>query len=225
MVEIRDKKKEKKREPFDSSALANAGKDEIRNAVRAYRRLFSERERRDAARAVTGNLVQLPVGLFTRTQTVSVYLSIGHELPMRYLIRAAWSLGKTVCVPSWKEEDKRYRFALLSPRMPLRTGKFGVREPAEIIEVPAWSIDAVITPGLAFDTYGGRLGYGGGYYDRMFKDMRPSVLRFGVAYDWQLMNFSLPSETHDIRVGTVITEKRVVNCVLPKVEKPGHSET
>lgn len=73
------------------------------------------------------------------------------------------------------------------------------------------SLVAVIVPGVAFTVDGGRLGYGGGYYDRLFARLPQSVLRVGVAYEAQLAE-SLPIGVHDVRMHVVVTERRVYPC-------------
>ncbi|PWK09620.1 5-formyltetrahydrofolate cyclo-ligase [Tumebacillus permanentifrigoris] len=69
-------------------------------------------------------------------------------------------------------------------------------------------IDAVILPGVGFDRAGGRLGYGGGYYDRFLPRLRPAVTKIAVAYELQMLA-EVPSEHHDSRVDTVVTEAAV----------------
>jgi 5-formyltetrahydrofolate cyclo-ligase len=71
------------------------------------------------------------------------------------------------------------------------------------------SIDAVIVPGVAFDPQGRRLGYGGGFYDRLLPRLRDDCLRVGVAYDEQLVD-ELPVAEHDAHVHAVVTPSRVL---------------
>jgi 5-formyltetrahydrofolate cyclo-ligase len=92
-------------------------------------------------------------------------------------------------------------------------GQLGVREPQVQMPVPVWDVDAFIIPGLAFDTYGARLGFGAGYYDRILSAARKSAKLIGVCYDWQVIEGDeIPQESHDIRVGWIVTEKRVIKC-------------
>jgi len=86
-------------------------------------------------------------------------------------------------------------------------GDYGVREPAlEVRKVVSPScIDFVIAPGLAFDVYGNRIGYGGGYYDKLFKEISRDVLRIGIGYDFQILDL-IPHSKSDESVQFVITE-------------------
>lgn len=96
-------------------------------------------------------------------------------------------------------------------------GKWGVPEPdpvrAVLIE-STQTLDAVLVPGLAYDINGGRLGYGGGYYDRLYEDLirRGSMetVWIGFAYDAQVTGEPLPLESHDLRLNVLATEARVI---------------
>ena len=75
-----------------------------------------------------------------------------------------------------------------------------------------WFVDFVITPGLAFDIYGNRIGYGGGYYDKLLKQLSGGVTRIGVGYDFQVLN-SVPHSELDKPVQFVVTETKILKCL------------
>lgn len=89
-------------------------------------------------------------------------------------------------------------------------GAYGIREPdpvrckaAEISEA-----DVILAPGVAFDLFGSRIGYGGGYYDRLLAMKRAEAIVIAPAFEFQVVR-ALESEDHDIRVDAVVTEERV----------------
>jgi len=89
-------------------------------------------------------------------------------------------------------------------------GPYGLTQPAEDApRIEAHLIDAVIVPGVAFDEDCWRLGYGGGYYDRLLPLLRKDCARIGVAYDEQVLD-SIPAEEHDVRMHAVVTPSRVL---------------
>jgi 5-formyltetrahydrofolate cyclo-ligase len=95
-------------------------------------------------------------------------------------------------------------------------GPFGLAQPDEQApRVALHGIDAVIVPGVAFDELGMRLGYGGGYYDRLLPLLRPNCLRIGLAFDEQILS-EIPAEEHDVAVDMVVTQTRVI--------RPAHSQ-
>jgi 5-formyltetrahydrofolate cyclo-ligase len=89
-------------------------------------------------------------------------------------------------------------------------GPLSIRQPSEALpRVPFDEIDAVIVPGVAFDESGGRLGYGGGYFDRLLPMLRDDCTRIGVAFDEQVLE-EIPAEEHDAYVDIVVTPTRVI---------------
>jgi 5-formyltetrahydrofolate cyclo-ligase len=88
-------------------------------------------------------------------------------------------------------------------RAELVSGEYGILEPSGA-HVPIEELDVVVVPALAFDRGGFRLGWGGGYYDRMLATLDENVTTAVVGYDWQLVD-ELPREPHDQPVQWVIT--------------------
>ena len=93
----------------------------------------------------------------------------------------------------------------------LRPGALGVLEPSpeQRIALTPESFDLVIVPGVAFDRFGGRLGYGKGYYDR-FLD-QTSAFRLALAFDFQLLE-TVPTEMHDVPMDGILTENGFYFC-------------
>ena len=73
-------------------------------------------------------------------------------------------------------------------------------------------MDVIVTPAVAFDRRGRRVGYGGGYYDRFFLRARSDAFRVGAAFGVQLVDGDLPAGHFDLRVHAVVTESEVVRC-------------
>ena len=89
-------------------------------------------------------------------------------------------------------------------------GPLGIRQPStDSPRVAHEDIDAVIVPGVAYDVAGRRLGYGGGYFDRLLPLLRPDCARVGVAFDEQILE-SIPAEEHDAEVDIVVTPRRTI---------------
>ncbi len=89
----------------------------------------------------------------------------------------------------------------------LAPGAFGVREPAADLTraVAPDTLDLILVPGVAFTHAGGRLGRGGGFYDRLLASLPAHTRKIGVCFDSQLLP-ELPVEPHDQRVDFIATE-------------------
>jgi 5-formyltetrahydrofolate cyclo-ligase len=73
--------------------------------------------------------------------------------------------------------------------------------------------DIVIIPGAGFDASGNRIGYGGGYYDRLLSGLQKEIPVIAPAYEEQVVD-SILSEPHDIKVQIIVTDRRVILCGL-----------
>ena len=138
---------------------------------------------------------------------VAVYLATADELDLSDFIATALSRGVTLLAPRWTGGG--YALARLTGTSPadVRIGPHGVREPRTAAPAgPVPAPTAWIVPGLAFTRDGVRLGYGGGWYDRMLGADDGAALRIGVAYPFQVAE-KLPCEPHDVRLtGLVVAE-------------------
>ena len=134
---------------------------------------------------------------FAAAHAIAGYLSLPGELPPEPLMELLHATGRIVAVPAWDAAHGCYGFAEWGPREPLAMGPCRVLQPADPRFVPFESLDAVLVPGLAFDRSGGRVGFGGGWYDRLLSRCRADAVRVALAFEWQFIP-SVPLEPHDM---------------------------
>ena len=157
-----------------------------------------------------GRLVE--TGVWKDSRRVLLYCSMPGEIAMQPLINLAFRDGKETYFP--KTEGSLMRFYRVdSPEGPWTTGAFGIREPANCRDERLFRALAVpdpflvVTPGLAFDRAGRRLGRGGGYYDRFFAGLdAPRVVYRAAGYclACQIVD-EVPVESTDKRVNALCT--------------------
>jgi 5-formyltetrahydrofolate cyclo-ligase len=99
--------------------------------------------------------------------------------------------------------------AEVRPGSRLEATDYGPKEPADRIAVDPDRIDVVITPGLAFDRAGRRLGYGGGHYDRYLTRLGAHAARVGIGFTAQVVD-AIPAEATDEPVDVIVTDERVI---------------
>ena len=168
-----------------------------RAEMRARRRGVAPAERARVSRLVCARLLARPLG-----SAVAVYLAGPDEIDLTPFIETALARGIRLLAPRWTGET--YELAELRGLAPagLRVGPHGVREPREASPAAARPT-AWLVPGLAFTRDGRRLGYGGGWYDRLLASAEPTAQRLGIAYSFQVVDV-LPSEPHDVRLTDVV---------------------
>lgn len=198
-------------------------KNSLRARMRALRSALDHRQRNRAALSLQRTLRKHP--LFQKAKTIAGYVPRAGELDPLPLLRQACNLGKKVYLPVL--QDRELRFAPYQPgATAMRVNRYGIPEPRTRLckHVGAGAIDLMLVPLVAFDTRGGRLGMGGGYYDRTlaFKRRRhvnsPPIL-IGLGYSFQKVD-RVPVEPWDVPLAGVATERRV-----SIVNSPGRSSS
>ena len=160
--------------------------------------------------------------LFSRAElataaSVLVFYSFGSEISTTGIIDRLLREGRTVALPYL--EDGTMKGATLRSGDTLRPSSYGPKEPALLEEVDPRGIDVAISPGLAFDRRGHRLGYGGGHFDRYLARLRPEAVRIGNGYHLQLVE-EVPHDHLDATLDLVITEEEVVECRPGRLAPP-----
>ena len=151
---------------------------------------------------------------FKKSKTIFCFLSTSFEVQTERIILESLRLGKQVLVPLLDPGGENLKASRI-PSMDIDfvIGEYGVRQPAPKFRniVPFSNIDFVVVPGLAFDSLGNRIGYGGGFYDKFFKKITGNVSRVAVGYDFQLFNL-VPHSDLDEPVHFLITETKALRC-------------
>ena len=174
--------------------------------MRAERRKVAPSVRRSAAQEVCARILDRAdvKGALAAKQPFAVYLASPQEIDLAPLIERLWAADCPVLVPAWR--NGVYALEPYSQKTTLISGQMGILEPDPKGSVPndSGSVPKVwIVPGLAFTRTGARLGYGGGWYDRLLAAADPSAVLLGVAYPFQMVE-DLPSASHDIRLTDVV---------------------
>ncbi|SFM12586.1 5-formyltetrahydrofolate cyclo-ligase [Paenibacillus sp. 1_12] len=157
-----------------------------------------------------------------RKPTIFTYMPIKSEVDITPIMESCWSQQYRVLIPKVQPEQKLKLYEIRS-YSDLEKGKYGIPEPAA--DSPQHSIDirhidVVLVPGLAFDSHLGRLGYGGGYYDRFMQQYvrsgytKPYII--AGAFDTQIIQ-EVPMGLFDFRLDELITEARTIRA--PKTTK------
>lgn len=181
-------------------------KSELRFKARAARRALTPEQREEAARGLALALNSLPE--LSDAQAVLSYSAMREEIDPDQAIERLTRRGVRVALPRVIGPHK-LQLHWWQPGDELRLSSLGVREPLPDSPVaPVAAIDAVFTPGVAFDRSGWRLGFGLGYYDALFAEIDASVLRIGLAYEEQVFT-ELPRDHHDLPVEILVTPRHV----------------
>lgn len=178
-------------------------KQKLRKQMLQYRKSLSKKAVARASARVCQKLIQLDE--YRQAKTILFYMAVRNEIDVLQAIWQAWQDGKSVVLPRVK--GSMIECILVEQLAQLQKGTFGILEPKNGKNVDPQQLDLVIVPGVAFDVQGYRLGYGGGYYDRLFSQY-PSLKRIGVLEHGQLVTTVYP-EAHDQKMDVLITSEQI----------------
>ncbi len=143
-------------------------------------------------------------------RVVAGYWPLGSEIDPRPLMAALAARGADLALPFMAARDAACVFRRWRLGDDMRPDAFGMLAPVETAEAVTPTL--VLTPLLAFDRRGGRLGQGGGHYDRIFAALKPTgVIAVGLAFSAQEVE-RVPSGPLDAKLDWVVTEKEAVRC-------------
>lgn len=161
-----------------------------------------------------------------RVNCIALYASMPDEISTDGLAESLLQSGKILAYPRVEGRELQFsRVSSLEEDLACR-GSFGIREPdpARCELVPIESIDLFIVPGLAFDPFGNRIGFGAGYYDRLLNQKRPDARSVAVAFEFQVVHAIRPAE-HDCPVDWIVTEDSLYQSAISTVRCPGEDDT
>ncbi|TYK56470.1 5-formyltetrahydrofolate cyclo-ligase [Pseudomonas synxantha] len=191
---------------------APLSRPQLRRMLRKARRALTPSEQRQAALGLYGQLAQHP--LFRRAKHISLYLPTDGEIDPRLLLRAAQRRGKATYLPvlsAWPRT--KMVFQRVRPGDKLSPNRFGILEPRVNVhqQRKVWALDLVLLPLVGFDSEGGRLGMGGGFYDRSLAYLarrkswrKPTLL--GLAHECQQVD-RLAQASWDVPLAGTVTDK------------------
>jgi 5-formyltetrahydrofolate cyclo-ligase len=182
-------------------------KQQLRQQMRTQLWSYSVEQLVRMSQSACKNLTETPE--FQNASTIMAFLSMPHEIDTTPFIVYAWQHTKAVAVPkiSWQQRHM-IPVQINSLETGIATEAGGLRNPVTGIPVPLEDIDLVITPGLAFDKNGNRLGRGGSYYDRFFPHEKLRAVKCGFAFSDQLVPV-VPTTEYDQPIDMLVTNEGV----------------
>ena len=193
-----------------NSQPKQAQRHELRKQILARREALSVQDRQQKSAQIIKALVEH--NSFRQAKTIFTYINFRSEVITETLKEACFVLNKRICVPLTVKKDSRLVPYELTKSSQLHLGYCGIPEPdpKTFSQIAPHEIDLTILPGSVFDGQGGRLGYGGGFYDRFVQNDAPNSIRIGLAFDLQLVE-DLPLLPHDQKLHHLITETHIFN--------------
>ncbi len=197
--------------PVDDNAATQ--KRELRNKFLAARRSLAPAERAEKSSRICRQLRNTKQ--FKEARAVMIYVEMGSEVETRGLVAEMLRTGRRVLVPYSRPESHSLGMGEIRDlEKDLVIGEGRAPEPRPELRDRFFRSDLqlIVCPGVGFDSFGGRLGRGGAYYDNFLRELKGKVPVFGLAFDCQVHDARLPFSYSDVPMDQVITES---GCRLP----------
>jgi len=190
-------------------------KASIRKTICTLREQLPVAVRAAHSATITERLLQLPA--YRQADAVLGYMNFGAEFASELWVERVLADGKRLALPKVNRHTNHLDLYWVDdPENQLVAGLWGIREPVvERCERLATSneVEFVLLPGVAFTRDGARLGYGGGYYDKLLASMAQRPALVAAAFALQIVE-ALPQEATDVKVEWVVTERESIACAL-----------
>ena len=187
-------------------------KSNLRKEILNKRNSLSQLQIYNKSKLIQRSLIR--TSEFIESKTIGLYIPIGSEVETWDIINYVLKSGRILLLPRIVNNNIRYFIVEQNDfdTDSFDTNRFRIKEPKKTNGSVDF-IDLLIIPGIAFDSYGYRIGYGYGYYDK-FLAKKKFLKCIGLAYDFQLIKIRIPKFAYDRRIDMLITERRthIVNA-------------
>lgn len=195
---------------LNSSSLNNTSKGEYlmdKSSIR--KKIISERDKIDIKeKRYKDNKIKeklMETKYYKECEKIFIYIGFGSEINTYEYIQDFFKDNKRIFVPRTNIKNKTMEAVEINDLNNLEKNKYGILEPSlDKEQIDKNEIELIILPGVAFDKVGGRIGYGGGYYDKFLKNVSSKAIKVALAYDLQVLD-KIPMEEHDIKYDYLIT--------------------
>ncbi len=186
-------------------------KKEFRKKVKIIRDSISAKDRNDKSLLACENLFKISaLNKDFNSKNIMVFLNFETEISTGNIINEFRNRDCRIFVPKISSLENRTMEVIEYKESDiLEKNNYGIREPISNISINPQELDVIILPGLAFDKSLNRLGYGGGFYDKILEKVCGNCIKVGLCFEEQIFD-EIPFEEHDKRMDFVVSDKRVI---------------
>jgi 5-formyltetrahydrofolate cyclo-ligase len=183
-------------------------KKEIRLKYKELRNSLSENQIEEFSLAIANEVLSLPIWEKTYFH---VFLPIEEqkEVNTEYLLHLLSGKDKEICISKSDFETRKMTHYLLTDNTKIKKNEYNIPEPIDGIEVPSHKMEVVFIPLLAYDTYGNRVGYGKGFYDKFLAECNPNTIKIGLSF-FEPEEVISDINATDIQLNYCVTPKRTI---------------
>lgn len=182
-------------------------KKELRKRIQNKRNSLQIRDRKKRSKIIAEKF--FGTAYYNNSNNILIFYPFRSEIDVTIIIRQALENKKNIILPRIHDQELKL-FYVDNLKKQLESGTHDIMEPIIGLCRPAKisDIDLVVVPGISFDKNLNRLGYGGGYYDKLLLHIPEGVKKIALCFDIQVVD-SIPVSEHDIKVDILITDTKI----------------
>lgn len=184
-------------------------KNNLRQKIKSLRDLLSPEDRIQKSNAIAEKLFELEE--YKQAKNILLYYPFRSEVDTRIIINDALKKEKKISLPKVEGPNINFYYVdnIFKDTAP---GSYGIVEPiiSKCLKVNLDEIDLAILPAVCVDKNLNRLGYGGGYYDRLISKLDKKIFKIALCFEIQVINH-IPIQEHDKKVNMIVTENRIIS--------------
>jgi 5-formyltetrahydrofolate cyclo-ligase len=172
------------------------------------RNTLSPPQIKEKSEIIKEKLFSLPT--YQASKVIMFYVSFSSEVSTHQMIKESLLKGKEVVVPLCLKAQKELLLFKIESFEELKKGAYGILEPDDLCYfILPTEVELLVVPGIVFDRAGYRIGYGGGYFDRLLSRVKKEAEVIGLAFHLQVVE-KIPHTKYDQPVKKIITEKEII---------------
>ena len=191
-------------------------KKTIRKIIQAARDRIPLKERLKKTKQIAEKFIQTDE--YRRAKTILIYYPFRSELDTTIIIKKACKDNKNIILPRVFGKDLNL-YLVENLKTQLKKGSYSIMEPVISLCKPVIisDIDLAVIPGVCFDKDLNRIGYGGGFYDRLLPKLNKDVIKVALCFEMQIID-RIPVSESDVKVDKIITESNIYESEIKVVK-------
>ncbi len=179
----------------------------LRSFIQKQRDNLPKEFRNKASKAISNSFFKTKE--YKQAKSIFIFYPFRSEINTKFIIKKALNDGKKIILPKIAGKSLKL-FYINNLKNQLKLGPYNIMEPNEefCTQADIDEIELAVIPGVCFDKSLNRLGYGGGFYDKLIPNLPKNVKKIALCFELQLVE-KIPTEPHDSKVDKIITEKNV----------------
>ena len=186
-----------------------SNKAELRSRFKSVRNSVTGSERKTKQDKINNNFYEFLNLLNITGGNIFIYKSFASEVETGEIIKNLSDIGYKILIPKCNVSDETMTATVYNPTKKQTVNEYGITE-MKNSDYADDKIDLIIAPGICFDRFGSRIGFGKGYYDKFINSLAYKPIVVAICFSEQIFDGEIPRDEHDCIMDYIITDKEII---------------